>query len=336
MEYTAQFFLLLPLAVVLSSFISLAAPSISASKRVSHDENCFTQGLVFHGETLYETCGLYGKSSVRIVDANTGQILARKPVQKRFFAEGVVVHNEKLYMLTWRRKAVFIYSTKTLESVGNMSFRTWNGEGWGITSDGSYFIASDGSQVLTYFDLPAEGDKKLNVAKHLNVADGVTGAPVTQMNELEYVDGFIYANLWYQDTIVKIDPASGRVVQRYDLSGLYPRSQRSRTADCLNGIAYDARDGTFLVTGKLWPYYYKVDLLQRPVDKGPRPVAVGTGARRASAEVVEDHDDVVHDGSEVVSGAERVLVVEGGSIAAASEGTTGAHQHTPSKLAHDL
>jgi hypothetical protein len=90
------------------------------------------------------------------------------------------------------------------------------------------------------------------------------------------------------------------------------------------------------VTGKLWPYYYKVDLLQRPVDKGPRPVAVGTGARRASAEVVEDHDDVVHDGSEVVSGAERVLVVEGGSIAAASEGTTGAHQHTPSKLAHDL
>jgi glutamine cyclotransferase len=322
-------FLLLPLAVVLSFFISLAAPSISASKRVSHDENCFTQGLVFHGETLYETCGLYGKSSVRIVDANTGQILARKPVQKRFFAEGVVVHNEKLYMLTWRRKAVFIYSTKTLESVGNMSFRTWNGEGWGITSDGEVFICSECCQGLSKIHLTAEGDKTLNVAKHLHVADGVTGAPVTQMNELEYVDGFLYANLWYQDTIVKIDPASGRVVQRYDLSGLYPRSQRSRTADCLNGIAYDARDGTFLVTGKLWPYYYKVDLLQRPV-------AVGTGARRASAEVVEDHDDVVHDGSEVVSGAERVLVVEGGSIAAASEGTTGAHLHTPSKLAHDL
>lgn len=281
---------------ILIALLSLSSGTettgIAILRTIHHDEGCFTQGLTYAVGTLYESCGLYGKSVIRIVDPNTGQVIVSKKVGKKYFAEGIVVQGNRVYMLTWKRKTMFVYDATSLDSIGNMTFQTSNGQGWGITSDGSHFIASDGSSVLTYFAIPKDSDKALAVAKHLTVLDGVTEQPVVQINELEYVDGFIYANLWYQDTIVKIDPATGRVVHRFDLSGLYPRGQRTRTADCLNGIAFDARDGSFLLTGKLWPHYYKVDLLGAPAQAQavlPSNIPVPVGSDPPSARSRRHH-----------------------------------------------
>jgi glutamine cyclotransferase len=197
---------------------------------------------------------------LRIVNAKTGEIIRKTKVGKRYFAEGIVVHDKKVYMLTWKSKTVLVYDAESLELLRGLSFESSNGEGWGFTSDGTHFIASDGSSTLTYFLPPAEGDKSLTVAKRVQVVDPESGKPVTQINELQFVEGYLYANIWYRDIIVQIDAATGEVVRKFDMSALYPHRQRAPGADCLNGIAFNSQDGTFLVTGKKWPLYYTVRL----------------------------------------------------------------------------
>lgn len=239
---------------------SATAGAFTVLNSVEHDEKCFTQGLVLHASKLYESCGLYGKSSLRIVDAASGQVLTRRKIDRKYFAEGIVLHAGKIFMLTWKSRTMLVFDADSLQKVGTMSYMTSNGQGWGITCDGSNFIASDGSSFLTFFDLPAPGDSELTVSKRVSVVDPATGTAVSNINELQFVKGYVYANVWYKDVILKIDPRAGYIVQKFDMLALYPHHLRTRHADCLNGIAFDENDNSFLLTGKLWPRYYKTHL----------------------------------------------------------------------------
>lgn len=225
-----------------------------------HDETCFTQGLLIEGNTLYESCGRYGKSSLRTVDLTTGTVIKQTRVTNKYFAEGIVMHENRVYMLTWKNKVMLIFDASSLSLIGNITYATHNGEGWGLTTDGTHMIASDGSNRITYFAFPTLLQKELTKVRHIDIKDPITAKPIFQINELEYVNGFIYANLWYKDVILQIDSTTGAVVHTFDLSALYPHSSRKPSSDCLNGIAYNKADNAFLVTGKLWPKYYHVNL----------------------------------------------------------------------------
>ena len=248
-----------------------------------HDDSCFTQGLEIHGDILYESCGLNGKSSIRMVNLQTGEVIRQTKLERKYFAEGITVHGGRIYMLTWKNKIMLVFDAHTLMLLGTLPYTTFNGQGWGLTSDGQHLIASDGSDRLTFFAIPTSkelnsignkskgnyvGDKSaennkqaaaLVIVKELVIKHPITKEPITQINELEYVDGFIYANLWYQDEILQINSSTGEVTHRFDMSQLYPKSTRRPNADCLNGIAYNKVDETFLLTGKLWHKYYYVN-----------------------------------------------------------------------------
>lgn len=227
---------------------------------MNHDENCFTQGLVIYDNKLYESCGLYGKSTLRIVDLSTGSVVKKVTIDKDIFAEGLAAMNNTLYMISWKNKKLFIYDRKTLDLLDTKYFDSHNGEGWGLTTDNEHLILSDGSEYIIYYEFPSPGDGKEKLVKirEMKVYDPVTMRHLVYINELEYHNGYIFANIWYKDIILQINANSGNVVERYDLSQLYPKSSRSHKADCLNGIAYDPIQKNFLLTGKLWPKYYRV------------------------------------------------------------------------------
>jgi glutamine cyclotransferase len=232
--------------------------SFEVKRSVRHDAECFTQGLQLYRDVLYESCGLNGRSSVRKVDPATGNVLVQTKLPD-VFAEGLTVMNGKVYVLTWKNKKLFVLDAETLQLEVTTTFQTFNGEGWGLTHDGrDALIASDGSDRLTFLTTPKNSATPSANLRTVSVKDKA-GNPVHQINELEFVNGFVYANLWYQDVIVKIDPASGQVVERIDLKTLYPMP-RAPTADCLNGIAYNSSSNTLILTGKLWPKYYFVQL----------------------------------------------------------------------------
>ena len=271
------------MSLLLSVLIALGFVCSSAAKIVSratlpHDRDCFTQGLYLDGDVLYESCGRYGRSSLRIANPKTGDIIKQTSIERKVFAEGIVVHDGRVYMLTWKNKFMMVFDATSLELIQKISITTYNGEGWGFTKDDNYFIASDGSDRLTYFAPPShatsghntadssgtnnaikKADNKMVKVKELVVRDkDPTKPPVAHINELQYANGYIYANIWYKDIIIKIDPATGFIVETFDLSALYPHAQRIPTADCLNGIAFNGSDGSFILTGKLWPQYHQV------------------------------------------------------------------------------
>jgi len=217
-----------------------------------HDPEAFTQGLVFHEGVLYESTGLHGRSSVRKVDVETGRVLARRSVPRQHFAEGLTIFQGRVVQLTWQSQKGFVY---------DLGFRltrefAYVGEGWGLTHDGTSLIMSDGTARLRFLD-PAT----FAVRRVLDVSDA--GRPVESLNELELVRGEIYANVWPTDWIVRIDPASGRVVGRVDLTGLLAPHERRGNEDVANGIAYDASADRLFLTGKLWPRLYEVRLRRR-------------------------------------------------------------------------
>jgi len=271
-----QFFVLLLLILVFIVDVCGVALGIKQDYKLlrsfEHDAHSFTQGLIYRNGYLYESGGLYRQSSLRKVDAQTGKVLTSTPLPNRFFAEGIAVVGDVLYMLTWREQTMMIFDLNTMTIVDQQSYRTHNGQGWGLTYDGENLIASDGSHFLTTFELPkirdnnnkplgngplvALGQPQLKKVRQVSVTRG--GKPVKMVNELEYVDGYIYANIWYKDEIIKIDPVSGVVVQTIDLRSLWPKEMRNKEADCLNGIAYNRSEDSFILTGKLWPKYYKV------------------------------------------------------------------------------
>ena len=219
-----------------------------------HDPSSFTQGLVFADGQLYESTGLVGESTLRRVDLSTGQTLQRINVPAPHFAEGLALVGSDLLQLTWRGQVGFVYDKTTFAQKRTF---TYDSEGWGIAYDGtSRLVMSDGSDTLTFLD-----PKTLKAIRTLRVTDA--GTPVGNLNELEWIEGEIWANVWMTDRIARIAPATGVVNSWVDLSALYPRAQRVPPADVLNGIAYDPVTRRIFVTGKKWPRLYQIAVATR-------------------------------------------------------------------------
>jgi len=219
-----------------------------------HDRQAYTQGLVFAGGALYESTGLYGHSTLRRVDLKSGKARSIRPLAGHYFAEGLTAFGDRLVQLTWRSGTGFVYRRADLAPAGTFHYTT---EGWGLTHDGRNLIMSDGSATLTFLD-PA----RFTEVRRVDVRDA--NGPVALLNELEYVGGSIYANVWQSPRILRIDPASGRVTGFIDLSELVARARRDPNADVLNGIAYIPGSGRLLVTGKRWANLYAIELESRP------------------------------------------------------------------------
>jgi glutamine cyclotransferase len=215
-----------------------------------HDERAFTQGLLFAGGQLLESTGQEGKSSLRRVDLESGRVLKKVDIPSEYFGEGLALLNGKLYQLTWQHQVGFIYDGQSLEKVGQF---TYSGEGWGLTTDGKSLILSDGSNRLRFIN-----PDDFKVTKTITVLDGKT--PVDQLNELEYVHGEIYANVWHEDRVATINPETGKVTSWIDLSGLLQPGDVHDEEAVLNGIAYDSSADRLFVTGKLWPRIYEIKI----------------------------------------------------------------------------
>ena len=213
-----------------------------------HDRQAFTQGLLYRDGVLYESTGMYGRSTLRKVRLETGEVLQRHDVDSRYFAEGLAEWNGRLFQLTWEANIGFVYDM-TFRQVASFSYP---GEGWGLTHDGSRLVMSDGSASLRLLDSETQQQTGL-----LNVRDG--DQPVADLNELEFVRGSIYANVWQTDRIAIISPDTGRVTGWINLAGLLSESEKTGT-DVLNGIAYDAQGDRLFVTGKLWPKLFEIRL----------------------------------------------------------------------------
>jgi glutaminyl-peptide cyclotransferase len=214
-----------------------------------HDPEAFTQGLIYRGGFLFESTGLHGRSSLRKVRLETGEVLQRQALDAEHFAEGLADWQDQLVQLTWQSNLGFVYDLKTFARQRTFSY---TGEGWGLARDARRLIMSDGTSVLRFLDPSTFAE-----AGRLAVTEG--GLAVTNLNELEVVKGRIFANVWQSDQLVIIDPESGQVTGRVDLSGLLPPSERYGT-DVLNGIAYDANGDRLFVTGKLWPKLFEIRL----------------------------------------------------------------------------
>ena len=221
-------------------------------KEYPHDTQSYTQGLFFDGGTFYESTGQYGESTFRTVDLATGNALRKLDFGRKYFVEGSVILGDDLYILTWTNKVAFVYDAKTLAY--KQTF-TYPREGWGLTTDGKQLIASDGSQNLYFMDRQFKLQKTLPVT--------LNGRAVNLLNELEYIDGKIWANVYTSDLIVIIDPKTGAVEATVDCTGLLPRQLRDSRTDVLNGIARDPASGKIYLTGKYWPRLYEVKLVEK-------------------------------------------------------------------------
>lgn len=219
-----------------------------------HDPQAFTQGLVYHDGFLYESTGLVDRSSLRKVALETGQVLTKVNVPSPYFAEGLAIFADRAIQLTWQHHIAFVYQLSSFQPLENFSYPT---EGWGLTDDGHMLIMSDGTDVIRFLD-----PQTFQVRRTIAVRDGTT--PVIRLNELEYIDGEIFANVWLTDKILRVSPLTGKVNSTIDLTGLLTPAERS-SADVLNGIAYDAATKRIFVTGKLWPKLFEVKfLIKRP------------------------------------------------------------------------
>ena len=227
--------------------------NIEVVKEYTHDTSAYTQGLFFHGGQLYESTGQYGESSIRKVDLQTGRVQRKLDFSRKYFAEGSVILGDNLYILTWTNRVAFVYDAATLEYKQSYSYPR---EGWGLTTDGTQLIASDGSSRIYFLSADFKLQKTINVS--------LNGRPVRYLNELEWIDGRIWANVYTTDLIVIIDPKSGEVEATVNCGGLLPDKLRKPDTDVLNGIAVDA-EGRIYLTGKNWPRLYEVKLV--PVKK---------------------------------------------------------------------
>jgi glutaminyl-peptide cyclotransferase len=216
----------------------------------AHDPDAFTEGLVFEDGVLYEGTGRYGQSSLRRVDLETGDVLQIRELSSEYFGEGITVYEDRIIQLTWKSHVGFIYDKDSFELLQESHYST---EGWGITHDGERLIMSDGTSTLHFLD-PQTFEEIGQI--HVFNSNGA----VDELNELEYVQGEIYANVWQTDRIARISPETGQVVGWIDLGGLLSAEDRSEPVDVLNGIAYDATNDRLFVTGKLWPKLFEIEL----------------------------------------------------------------------------
>jgi glutamine cyclotransferase len=215
-----------------------------------HDSEAFTQGLVYRDGLFYEGTGLNGRSTIRKVKIETGQVMQLQKLDSQYFGEGIAILNDTLFQLTWQSGIAFLYDRTTFTRTGTFSY---TGEGWGLTHDERRLIMSDGTATLRFID-PAS-HKEIS---RLAVRDG--GKPVLNLNELEYIKGEVFANVWQTDRIARISPKTGEVTGWIDLKGLLPASEQAPDA-VLNGIAYDAAGDRLFVTGKLWPKVFEIRIV---------------------------------------------------------------------------
>ena len=222
-------------------------------KSYPHDPAAFTQGLTLVDGQLYEGTGLHGQSSLRRVDLHSGAALQQVALDGRYFGEGIAVVGDRIYQLTYQTGVGFVYDRRTFEKLREFSYK---GEGWGLTYDGQRLIMSDSTDTLRFWD-----PETLAEVGRLRVRDG--DRAIDRVNEMEYVDGAIYANIWQEERIARIDPKTGVVTAWIDMSNLLTATERSRGVDVLNGIAHDPKTGHFLVTGKLWPWIFEVRFVKK-------------------------------------------------------------------------
>lgn len=224
---------------------------VDVLRELHHDTSAYTQGLLWWDGSLYESTGRYGESRLRRLDPATGAVEQQVAVPPAFFGEGLARAGDRLIMLTWMAERALVYNLRSFDAVRTFRYR---GEGWGLCHDGDRLVMSNGSDTLTFRD--PESFEPVGAVRVT-----LRGRPRDQLNELECVDGAVYANVWQEDFIVRIDPASGRVTHQIDASGLLTRDE-ARGVDVLNGIAYQPDDGTFYITGKWWPKMFEVRFVE--------------------------------------------------------------------------
>ncbi len=233
---------------------ALLSPATASSTRYPHDRDAYTQGLEFVDGDLFESTGLNGRSSIRKVQLETGRVLQRRDVPQEHFGEGITIWQSRLIELTWQSQVAFVYDRGSFEPRGSF---TYTGEGWGLTHDETSLIMSDGTAELRFLDPTTFKERR-----RVSVTDA--GRPVSRLNELEYVNGQVFANVWTTDRIARIDPQTGRVLGWIELAGLLAAKDRVNGDAVLNGIAYDAKGARLFVTGKLWPTLFEIKIVPRP------------------------------------------------------------------------
>jgi len=247
-----RFALILLLAAAVSCGTSKVREyRVQVVREYPHDVTSYTQGLFFDGDRFIETTGQWGESTLRTVDLETGEAITRQDFSRKYFAEGSCILDGNLYILTWTNQVAFVYDA---DSLTYKATKAWpRAEGWGLTTDGKQLIASDGSAFLFFLD------KDLKELRRQRVT--LAGKPVRYLNELEWIDGKVWANVYTTDTIVIINPETGVVEATVDCRGLLPMKERTRDTDVLNGIAVDA-EGRIFLTGKYWPKLYQIELVK--------------------------------------------------------------------------
>ena len=247
------------LALATSVIAARADDSYRIVHTYPHDSRAYTQGLIYADGHLYESTGLNGRSSLRMEDLTTGRVLQSATVAEQYFAEGVAAWGSTLVQLTWQSHIAFVYDRFSFRLLRTFHY---GGEGWGLTQDAKNLILSDGTAEIRFFD-PATFQE----VRHIYVSDH--GQPVTDLNELEYIHGQIYANVWHTDRIARISPESGRVLGWINLAGLLKPGEVSDPEAVLNGIAYDAVHDRLFVTGKLWPKLFEIKVVPAPATAVP-------------------------------------------------------------------
>ena len=216
-----------------------------------HDPQAFTQGLVWYESGFYEGTGMEGKSQLRRIEFPSGNVLQKRDLPKEVFGEGIALAGDKIYQLTWTSRTGYVYDRATFKLLRQF---TYPNEGWGLTYDGKNLIQSDGSSVLTYLDL-----QSLQPVRQVEVS--MNGKPLSDLNELEWVEGEIWANVWQTEQVVCIDPQSGQVRRYFDFKNILPDRMRTGREDVLNGIAYDAEKKRLFLTGKWWSKLFEIKVL---------------------------------------------------------------------------
>lgn len=243
----------LPLAACSASGQNVKTYGYKVEESVPHDVASYTQGLFFYDGTLYESAGQYGESNFRKVELKSGRVLERTNFERRYFAEGACVLGNRLYVLTWREGECFVYDIRTMQRLGTCRY---TGEGWGLTNDGKSLIMSNGTSTITFRNPE-------NFAVERSITVTLRDKKVANLNELEYIKGEIWANVYGSDLIVRIDPATGVVRSVVNCNGLLPAAQRRPRTDVLNGIALNPATGDIWLTGKYWPKMYRIKLVEK-------------------------------------------------------------------------
>ncbi len=241
-------------------FLADKAPTIYNYKLINtypHDANAFTQGLEFHDGYIYESTGKRGKSSIRKTDLKTGEILQIASLDKKFFGEGMTIFNNKIYQLTWQSKQGFIYNLNTFEQTGSFTYNN-SKEGWGLTHNNKELIKSDGTEKIWFLD-PETLQEKYFIEAYTNKRKA------ERLNEIEYINGKIYANIWQKNTIIIINPVNGTIEGVVNLNGLSKLIENSKKSVdyVLNGIAYDPKTERLFVTGKNWDKMFEIELIKK-------------------------------------------------------------------------